>query len=696
MNSRDLLDLIWIVPALPILGAAVLLLFGRRLGEPWAGVLASAMMVIAFAVSCVMLGALLGLSPESRLVTHHLFSWIPAGTFEVSIGTQADPLSITWCLLVTGVGSLIHVYSVGYMHGDPLFSRFFGYLNLFAASMLILVLADNFLLTFLGWEGVGLCSYLLISFWYERNSAAVAGKKAFITNRVGDVGFMIAMFLMIATYGSLNYTSVGVSAGVVDKTMATAIALLLFVGAMGKSAQFPLHVWLPDAMEGPTPVSALIHAATMVTAGVFLLCRAHVFLELSGSASTVVAWVGAVTALLAGTVAVVQPDIKRVLAYSTISQLGYMFLAIGVHAYVAAVFMVLCHAFYKAALFLGAGSVIHGNADNQDIRTMGGLKRFLPATAMAFTVAWLAIAGIPPFSGFWSKDDILVNAFGGAHYGVWAVGTVAAVLTGIYMTRLVYLVFFGNERFADAAAIAGADGAVPVVSGGSDDGDGHADHDEPGGHGGHGHDDPNYTPTVAFGEPPREPALHGHAPHESPMIMLLPVGILAVLAIFGGLLNLPIGRLDFLGRFLEPVFASVKEVDVSTGKELMVEAISVVAALIGISVALRFYRRGLASPNADPIVDGLGPAGTVLGHAYYWDEGLAAFVGGPGRAGARWLSDVLDAKVIDGAVNGTGWLVAWKSRVLSRIEDGFVRRYGLGILLGTTAILLFLVLWAGR
>ncbi len=689
MNSHDLLDLIWIVPALPLLGAAVLLLFGRRIGEPGAGVVASAMMVVAFAVSCVMLGALLGLPAESRVVTHHLFSWMPAGSFSVGFGTQADPLSITWCLLVTGVGSLIHIYSVGYMHGDGLYSRFFGYLNLFAASMLILVLADNFLLTFLGWEGVGLCSYLLISFWYERNSAAVAGKKAFITNRVGDVGFLIAMFLMVATYGTLNYSAVGAAAGVIDRPMATAIALLLFVGAMGKSAQIPLHVWLTDAMEGPTPVSALIHAATMVTAGVFLLCRAHVFLELSGDASTVVAWVGAVTALLAGTVAVVQPDIKRVLAYSTISQLGYMFLAIGVHAYVAAVFMVLCHAFYKAALFLGAGSVIHGNADNQDIRTMGGLKKFMPATALAFTVAWLAIAGIPPFAGFWSKDEILVDAFGGGHYGVWVLGTIAAVLTGIYMTRLVFLVFYGNERFRGTEVAAPV---VPVVTGGSDEGDAG---DEAHGHG-TGVDDPDFTPTVAFGEPPREPDLHGHAPHESPMIMLLPIGILALLAIFGGLLNLPIGRLDFLGRFLEPVFEGVKEIDVSTGKELTVEGVSVVAALIGIFTALHFYRRGLRTPAADPIVDGLGPAATVVGHAYYWDEGIGAFVGGPGRAGASWLSRVLDAKIIDGAVNGTGWLVAWKARMLSKLQDGYVRRYGLAILLGATAVLLFLVMWAGR
>ncbi|MEI7999769.1 MAG: NADH-quinone oxidoreductase subunit L [Actinomycetes bacterium] len=689
MNSRDVLDLIWIVPVLPLLGSAVLLLFGRRLGEPRAGWLASALMVAAFAMSCWMLGALLGLPADGRLEVHRLFTWLPAGSFSVNVGTQADPLSVIWILLVTGVGSLIHIYSLGYMRGDRLYTRFFAYLNLFAAMMLILVLADNFLLTFLGWEGVGLASYLLISFWYERTSAAVAGKKAFITNRVGDVGFLIAMFLMISTYGTLSYTATGPAAKVIGSGVATAIGLLLFVGAMGKSAQIPLHVWLTDAMEGPTPVSALIHAATMVTAGVFLMCRSHVFLEAGSGTSTVIAWVGAATALLAGLVAVTQPDIKRVLAYSTISQLGYMFLAIGVHAYVAAVFMVLCHAFYKGCLFLGAGSVIHGNAENQDLRIMGAFKKFMPFTAAFMTVAWLAIAGLPPFAGFWSKDDILVNAFGSHSYGVWAVGTVAAIVTGIYMTRLILLTFYGNSRSGAEITV------LPVVAGGSDDGHDHPDHTHHADHGDHGFD-PDYLPTVQFGETPRESRLHGHAPHESPVVMLFPLGILALLAAVGGLLNLPIGNLDFLGRFLEPVFSSVHETTVSTGTQLTVEAISVVCALAGVLVAFRFYRRGLAAPGHDPIVDGLAPATKVAGHAFYLDEGIAKLVDGPGRAGASWLDRVFDQKIIDGAVNGTGWLFQWKARVLSKAEDGFVRRYALAIILGTTAILLFLLLWAGR
>ena len=383
MSSRDLLDLIWIVPALPLFGAIVLLLFGKRIGEPFAGWIATTLVGLSFIASLVMFFAMLDLPSEVRVNIVTLYTWLPAGALHVDMGFYADTLSVTWILLITGVGSLIHLYSIGYMHGDERFSRFFAYLNLFVFSMLMLVLGSSFLVTFLGWEGVGLCSYLLVSFWFERNAAAVAGKKAFVTNRVGDVGFLLAMFLIFASYGSLNYAAIPAGAHGIASGTATAIALLLLVAAIGKSAQIPLHLWLPDAMEGPTPVSALIHAATMVTAGVFLLCRAHVFLDVSRDAGTVVAWVGGITALLAGTVAILQPDIKRVLAYSTVSQLGYMFLAIGIHAYTAAVFMVLCHAFYKGCLFLGAGSVIHGNHDVQDMRVMGRFRKFMPYTAGA-------------------------------------------------------------------------------------------------------------------------------------------------------------------------------------------------------------------------------------------------------------------------------------------------------------------------
>ena len=690
MNARDLLDYVGIIPLLPLFGAALLLIFGRRIGEPIAGWIATGFMVLAFVGSLVALFALLDLPSETRLQVNQIFTWIPAGSFSVHVGTQADPLSITWLLLVTGVGALIHLYSIGYMHGDPLYSRFFAYLNLFAASMLILVVSDNLLLTFLGWEGVGLCSYLLISFWYQRDAAANAGKKAFVTNRVGDVGFLLAMFLIIATYGSLEYTAMGPAAEIIGTGTATAIALLLMVGAMGKSAQFPLHLWLTDAMEGPTPVSALIHAATMVTAGVFLMCRAFPFLEASSDASTVVMWVGAITALLAGTVAVMQPDIKRALAYSTISQLGYMFLAVGIGGYVAAVFMVLCHAFYKGCLFLGAGSVIHGNGDNQDMRIMGRYRTLLPVTAFAMVIAWLSIAGIPPFSGFWAKDEILVEAYAHGDYGVWIVGTIAALITAVYMTRLIFLTFYGNARFE------GAHDVVPVVSGGSDEGDEGA-HDVAGEGHGYDPDDPfAETPTVVFGEPPRPSRLHGHLPHESPALMLLPIVALAFLAAFSGLLNLPIGHLDFLHQFLEPVFHGVEETDPSTATVLAVEGLSVTFAMVGVAIAIMIYKRGLSAPDRDPVVDKLRPVSTLMGNAYYWDAGVSAFVGGPGEKSASWLNRVFDAKIIDGAVNGTAWVVQWCSRVAGKAQDGFVRRYALGILLGTVAIVLFVLLWAGR
>src|SRR6476646_9739519 len=427
MDARNLLDLAWVIPALPALGAVVLLVFGKRIGEPKAGWIATALMGLSFVASAIAFFALRSLHPEARANVSQGFTWIQAGTFRVDFRFLVDPLSSTMTLFVTGVGSLIHLYAIGYMHGDPRFSRFFAYMNLFAASMLVLVLGSNFLLTFMGWEGVGLCSYLLVSFWFERNSAAVAGKKAFITNRVGDVGFLLAMFLIFASYRSLDYTALGVGSRSISEGTATAIAVLLLAAAVGKSAQIPLHLWLPDAMEGPTPVSALIHAATMVTAGIYLLCRAHVFFDVSADAGTVVAWVGGVTALLAGTVAIMQPDIKRVLAYSTISQLGYMFLAVGIHAYSAAVFMVICHAFYKGCLFLGAGSVIHGNHDNQDMRIMGRFRKFLPFTAFGMVIAWLAIVGLPPLSGFFSKDEIITSAFLDHDYGLWIVALIAAV-----------------------------------------------------------------------------------------------------------------------------------------------------------------------------------------------------------------------------------------------------------------------------
>jgi NADH-quinone oxidoreductase subunit L len=679
MTARDLLDLAGIIPLLPIVGAAVLMLWGRRLGNPRAGWLATGMIVASFVWSVVMFAALLSLPPEARSHVSIVWTWLPADQLRVHIGFLADPLSITWCLVVTGVGSLIHLYAIGYMREDPNFGRFFAYFNLFAASMLLLVLADNYLLTFLGWEGVGLCSYLLIAFWFERRTAALGGKKAFVYNRIGDFGFMLAMFLLVAKFGNLDYTTTNHAAAHASSGTVTAVALLLFLACVGKSAQVPLFPWLTDAMEGPTPVSALIHAATMVTAGIFLICRAHPFFDASRDAMTVVAWVGAITALGAGTIAVLQPDIKRVLAYSTISQLGFMFLALGAGAYTAAIFLVIVHAFYKGCLFLGAGSVIHGNAENQDMRTMGGLRKFLPITAAGMIAAWLAIAGVPPFAGFWAKDDVLSGDFFSHHYAVWALGVLGAVMTGAYMTRLVFLTFFGNERFRDAP--------TPAVSGGADD-------DPPDVEAELGYD-PDYLPTVVYGESPRPPRLEGHEPHESPWTMALPIAVLGALSVVGGVLDIPLRGATWLESWLAPVFRGVHQPAASTfAKGGEVIAISFAAAFLGIVIAFLAYRHGLRTPADDPLEDRLGPTATVVGHGYYYDDGISAAVDGPVRAGAEFLDEDVDQTVIDGAVNGTARLIRRLADEFGRLQDGFVRRYAVGIALGTAAILLYLIAFA--
>jgi NADH-quinone oxidoreductase subunit L len=669
LDARDLLDLVWIVPALPALGTAILLLFGRRLGEPKAGVLATGLMALAFAWSVVMLLALRDVEPRTHTVD--LFTWFPTGGLEVQLGFLADPLSITFSLFVTGVGTLIHLYSIGYMHGDENFGRFFAFMNLFCTSMLVLVLGSSFLVTFLGWEGVGLCSYLLVSFWYQRNSAAVAGKKAFVTTRIGDFGFMIAMFLIFAELGSLDYSAMSQGAGTLAAGTATAIALLLFLGAVGKSAQFPLHVWLPDAMEGPTPVSALIHAATMVTAGVFLVARAHPFFEASGgSALTVVSIIGAVTALLAGTVALIQVDVKRVLAYSTISQLGFMFLALGVRAYAAAIFLVVTHAFYKATLFLGAGSVIHAEDDNQDMRTMGALRKYMPLTALGFIVAWLAIAGVPPFSGFWSKDEVLSRAYFAGDYGVWIIGIIAALVTGFYMTRETWLVFFGSERFAKSEA---QEAAAPAEE----------------------HGLSLESPTVEAWVPPKPPPLT-HPPHESPPTMTLPILTLAGLAALGGVLSLPFKGIAFLEDWLHPTFEAVPEIDVTSFvAAFALTVLSAALGLIGLAFALAIYWRGIPTPEADPLPQRLGVAGRLFQHAYYFDESIAAFVRGPGLRFADWVNRGFDLGVIDGAVNGVARVVRDTAGRLRRVQTGLVRNYALGVVLGAVGLLVFLAVRAG-
>jgi NADH-quinone oxidoreductase subunit L len=688
--ARDLLDLVWLVPLLPLAGAVVLSLAGRRIGDPKAGWLATTLMTLAFVWSVVMLIALLSLPGDERTNVNNLFTWFHAGNLDVHFGFLADPLSITWILLVTGVGSLIHLYAIGYMRGDERYSRFFAYFNLFAAMMLILVLASSFLFTFLGWEGVGLCSYLLVGFWFERRRASSASVKAFVTNRVGDFGFMLAMFFIVVALHSLDYAAMDAGAATLSKTTATAIALLLFVGCIGKSAQIGLHIWLPDAMEGPTPVSALIHAATMVTAGVFLVCRANPIFARSGTALDVVAAVGALTAILAGTVALVQPDIKRVLAYSTISQLGYMFLAAGVKAYSIAVFFVLVHAFYKATLFLGAGTVIHGTHENQDVRTMGGLRRFMPGTALGFTIATLAIAGVPPLAGFWAKDDAIGSAFFGHNYVIYAIGLSAALLTALYMTREVLLVFYGNERFhpavdarqgieADPAGV-GAEAASQTVPGEAE-----AEHHER---------DLTASPTVDYGDPVVSPPAEGE-PHEGAGVMVAPVLVLAFLAIVGGLLDLPFQKLEFLTHFLDPVFEVVAAPEpTSFWSAFGLDVVAICVALGGIFIAWRIYRGGLEDPAVDPLDRRLGTAGRLFGHAWYYEEGIAAAVGGPIRNGARWLADVFDGKIIDGAVNGIARGFGVAGTQIRKVQTGLVRQYALAIAAGTVALLVWAVVRA--
>ena len=627
-----MLDVVWLIPALPLAGFVLILLFGRRLGDPKAGYLATLMCGGAFAVTVGVFFDLLSKTAEDRSHVQKVFAWVPVGSLKVDLAFLADPLSITMCLFVTGIGTLIHLYAIGYMHGDLRFSKFFLYLNLFAVSMLLLVLGENMLVTFLGWEGVGTCSYLLISFWHERESAATAGKKAFVTNRVGDWGFMMAMFFAFQATGSLSYSTVNAGAQTMAQTTATAIALFCFIGACGKSAQLPLYLWLPDAMEGPTPVSALIHAATMVTAGVFLMCRMSPILDAASSyAPTLIAIVGVATALFAATIAVAQNDIKKVLAYSTVSQLGYMFLAVGSGAYTAAIFHMVTHAFFKALLFLGSGAVIHGMHHEQDMRRMGALRKVMPITAATFIIGWLAIAGVPPFSGFWSKDDILLAAYDKSPV-LWALGLITALLTAYYMTRQVIMVFYGKARWHDA-------------------------HEE---HGAHG----------------------DFEPRESPAIMLLPLVVLAALSIIGGGLNLPFNAsTEKLASWLEPVVG----VHESTTAKLPLAVIATAVALIGIAASIMIYAKHKAKA-IEP---------EVLAEGWYYDATVSTFMGGPGR-GAFEAVAWYDAKVIDGGVNGVGRLVRGTAQRIRTVQSGNVRNYAAAIGVGVVLLLGWFVVVRGN
>ncbi len=632
-----MVHLAYLMLLLPLAGFLFLLAFGRRIGDPVAGWVGTVAVGGAFVVACIVLAGLLGLPDNGRVVVDNYFTWFSTGGLSVPVGTLVDPLSMTMCMFITFVSAFIHLYSIGYMKGDRDYTKFFIYLNLFVFSMLLLVLADNLLLTFVGWEGVGVCSYWLVAFWFQREAAASAGKKAFIYNRIGDVGFLLAIFLIFEKTGTIQYES-GPGGGIFGQlshlggATATAAVLLLFLAAAGKSAQIPLFNWLPDAMEGPTPVSALIHAATMVTAGVYLLCRMNPLLHLTSNGTEVIAIIGAVTAFTAATIACAQQDIKKVLAFSTVSQIGYMILAVGSGAYIAAVFLMVAHAFFKGLLFLGAGSVIHGLHDEQDLKRMGALRRYMKWTTVTFTIGFLAIAGIPPLSGFWAKGDVLDNTF--AHYKpLWVIGLITAVLTAYYMSRLEVLAFGGEERF-----------------------------DKPGPHG--------------------EPALD--TPHESPWIMRIPLIVLAFFAFFAGALELPWVHTDDLQNFLAPVFAgSLFNDHLSDGAEWALALADIAAAFIGVIVGWWLWRGAeVYQPRLEP---------AFLQRVWYWDDFYDTVIGRPSQRLATFFAWVVDARIIDGAVNGTAHLAKATGSAARKLQTGYARNYALGIALGMALIIAFLL-----
>ena len=625
--AASLGGLTFLIVVPPIVSAFLLLLFGKRLGKLLGdnvGWIAVAAVGAAFAGSVLTFLDIVSRHHDERSVIVTAYDWIVTGDFGVAIDFLLDPLSATMLLVVTGVGLLIHIYSIGYMHGDERFPRFFAYLNLFMASMLILVLANNVLLLYVGWEGVGLCSYLLIGFWFEKPAAANAAKKAFIVNRIGDFAFLMGIFVLASTVGSLTLGQINEHAGAMTAGIATIAALLLFAGATGKSAQIPLYVWLPDAMEGPTPVSALIHAATMVTAGVYMVARLSPVFEASGeTALLVVGYIGGATALWAALMACAEYDIKRVLAYSTVSQLGYMFLAHGVGAYSAGIFHLVTHAFFKALMFLGAGAVMHALNGETDMRKMGGLRKVMPIVGWTFMLGWLAISGIIPFAGFFSKDAILASAWVDGDYVLWGVGIVTAFLTAFYMSRLYLRVFEGRTK-------------VPA--------------------GVHAHDAP-WTMALA----------------------LVPLGILSVI---GGVINLP-GALT-LEHWLEPV---VGESHVPEGLTAWVLAgIALVVAASGILFARSLYMSRAGSLRRRKLQAKAPWLVTAARNKFYVDEIYGRGIVLPAKAVATWSSDVFDRRVIDGVVTGTGRVVARSSERLRGMQTGYVRNYAATFFIGVVVV----------
>ena len=655
-----------LIPLFPLLGVVINGLVGiRYFSKKAVHTVAVGMVGLSFLASVVsFLGLLRAAEP---VLVKTFYTWVPASalrllggqaaTLTIDFAFRYDSLAAVMTLVVTGIGLLIHIYSIGYMSGDRSYARFFAYLNLFTFAMLILVLGANLAVMFIGWEGVGLCSYLLIGFWFSRDSAAAAGKKAFITNRVGDFGFILGIGLLVYTLGTVDIARISalVEGGSLSGALATAAALLLFMGATGKSAQIPLYTWLPDAMEGPTPVSALIHAATMVTAGVYMVARMHALFSFSGTALTVVAFVGALTAVYAATMALVQNDIKRVLAYSTISQIGTMFIGVGVGAYSAGIFHLVTHAFFKALLFLAAGSVIHALSGQQDIRLMGGLRNHIPTTYRVFLVGALAIAGIPGLSGFFSKDEILTAAFASGHYIVWALGVVGAGMTAFYIFRLIFLAFWGPARM--------------------------------------------------------EPEVRRHL-HESPAVMIVPLQCLAVLSVVGGVIGLPsvLGGGEWFSRFLESS-TGPNELPLGAGTELLLMAVSAAVSVAGVYGAYAVYLKKGGLP-VKRLAERFRTLYTIVSRKYYVDEFyngvIVAAVLGLGRVaswfdrrildglvdGTAWLtrrisvgSILFDDGVIDGLVNGVGSAHRTFSQGLRRLQTGFVYNYALALVIGIVILI---------
>jgi NADH-quinone oxidoreductase subunit L len=624
------LHLIWLVPALPLTGAVVNAAFGRRLDRT-AGVVASVAVGSAFIVSVLVLVDMLGRDASQRIFVQHLWTWVPVGSFTASIDLRVDPLSITMALVVTGVSTLIHVYSIGYMERDPRYARYFAQLNLFVFFMLTLVLAENFLLLYVGWEGVGLCSYLLIGHWFERPTAANAAKKAFIVTRVGDAAMLVGIALVFVQFGSLDFGRTLLDCRLVPCPVTTpshaaytAMAFLLLAGAVGKSAQMPLQTWLPDAMEGPTPVSALIHAATMVTAGVYLIVRTHVLFEISGVALTAVLIIGLVTAVYAATCALGQDDIKRVLAYSTISQIGYMFFAAGLKVYAVAILLLVAHAFYKALLFLSAGSIMHALENDTDLKGMGGLRRVMPVTFAVFLVGWLAIAGIPPLSGFFAKDQVLAAASQTGRTVAWLVALFAAFFSALYVSRIFFLAFTGAPRYE------------------------------------------------------REP-------HESPRVMTVPMILLTVGAVGAGVLGLSAVS-GVLPRFLAPVLGPPLKAEGGLS-EVWLTVISVSVALLGIATGFLIYRSGRIDWVA--LRTRFWPVHRTLEHGWWFDTVYGWVLVTPGKALSAFAAYVVDRRIVDGAGTLLARGVGLAASAGRRVQTGRVRNYALGFLVGVVALMAY-------